>query len=221
MRRKHHAFIMRQGIDELMNKGGNTPNLRRIFANAVFAEVDNSILIPRVGDTPAVVQNNQLASVAFQFRSFSSNATTRVLLSGIQRASLGDLQAAYGILGLITAGATVYTLKAKLAGIEPKMDIDTLLYEGITRSGVAGLFWENALALMPTESNVHSGPWKATTAMFGPSYSSLQEALDLLYGLSDGQLSQTDRRRALHLTPFANIFWLRSLFEKLYGIEQQ
>lgn len=197
------------------------PEVRRVMANAVFSEVDNAILIPRAGDIPETVRTNSVMATAFQFKSFSSNATTRVFLSALQRAALKDVTAVMGMTNLIMAGASVYILKARLAGFEPNLDLDNLIYQGAIRSGAVGMFWENALALMPTDSNVRSGPWKFRTAIFGPSYSTMSDVLDLFYGLQDGDLSNEDRKRIYRITPFANVFWLRRAVEKVYGIEKR
>lgn len=196
------------------------PELRTVFANSTFQELENVILLPRKGDIPRITQESGLGATLFQFRSFSSNATTRVLLSGMQRMALGEAQALYGMMSLVAMGAMVYIAKARLLGIEPSTDIDTLITEGMMRSGVIGLFWENALALAPLPKSSKYAGRNALNIFLGPSFGTMEDSINALYGFTDGELSESDRRRLLRLTPFNNIFYLRNLFEKAFGVER-
>lgn len=197
------------------------PEIRKSFANSVYRDIDNTILVPRKGDIPKLIQESSVGATLFQFRAFSSNATTRVLLSGTQRLAMGDANALFGLMSLVMAGASVYVLKARLNGQKPNLDPETLITEGIMRSGVAGLFWENALALAPGITSSKYAHMNALGIFLGPSFGTASDVVKSYYGLTDGEVSDADMRRLLRLAPFNNIFYLKELIKKALDIEEK
>lgn len=198
------------------------PQVRARFGDAVFEEVNSTILIPRAGDIPFVIQKSGAAQTIFQFKSFSSAATSRIFLSGMQRLRYGDANALVGMTLLPMMGAMVYVIKSLLAGRDPDMDPDTLIVEGMLRSGQLGLFMETGLALSPlapVESRYMGR--NAESIIFGPSKSLIENAVLSAQGLTSGDMTNQQKKALASFLPTYSLFYMRSLYDKAFGIERE
>lgn len=191
----------------------------KAYAQSMVKEADATTITPGMGDIPAFIQKNELFKTIFQFRSFSSSATNRLLLTGMQQKDLNTLT---GMIMLGIMGSSVYMVKEKLAGREPSTDLDKLMLEGISRSGLAGLQADYALALNPFSSS-RSSRWAGLSAqgvILGPSanvigdvYSGANNVRKAAFG--DKELTNGEMKQIIKLLPYSNLFYTRALFDKL------
>jgi hypothetical protein len=100
------------------------------------------VLTPSRGDIPIIVQKSEIAKMLFQFKTFASAATSKILLKAFDRR---DSQALQGITVMVGLGMGVEALKQKMAGKElPEVDTK-LVMQGITRSGLLGVMGDYTL----------------------------------------------------------------------------
>lgn len=215
-----HEQFQRYGYKE---KGSYVSNFQnwtdaeaaKVFKSSVLSETDSTILTPGRGDVSRFAQGSELGKTIFQFKSFSSAATNKILLSGLQRR---DREALSGLIGLVGLGVASYAIKEKLAGRTPSEDPGVLLKEGITRSGVAGLLGDNIIGSAFGSSRYRSQGLRGT--LFGPSVDVLPEALGGLINIaqkgisSDEDLKASDFKRLIKFIPFSNLFYIKSLINK-------
>lgn len=179
---------------------------KSLFGGAVLRDVDSTVLTPGRGDIPVLIQKSEIAKTVFQFKSFTAAATNKILLSSLQRR---DKNVVTGIMGLTALGAMSYAIKQHLAGKEPSSDIDVLLKEGISRSGVAGLIGDGAFLLVPGLNSSRFAAFNTTQAIVGPTFGQMGDVTDILNRLSDGEVSSSDTKKMTKMVPMQNLFWLR------------
>lgn len=175
----------------------------RAFAHSMVKEADATTITPGLGDIPAAIQKSELLRTVFQFRSFSAAATNRLLLTGMQQR---DLNALMGMTMLAIMGSVTYMTKEKIAGREPDTDLDKLLLEGISRSGLAGLQGDYIMGLNPYTKSSRWASLSANGVLLGPSSTVLGD----IYKLG----VDPDLKSAKKMAPYGNLFYLNLLFDK-------
>jgi hypothetical protein len=189
---------------------------KKVFGQATLSDVDSTILTPSRGDLPEAALASELGKTIFQFKSFSSTATNKLLISGVQRRDAEMLQ---GLIGLVGMGAFTYTLKERIAGRTPEDDIDKLLIEGINRSGVTGLFGDYVMGLsnafLGTQANSRYAGRSIEGLFLGPSADIVKDLGQAAVNATDGELTEADANKLRRMTPFNNVFYLRMLMNKL------
>jgi hypothetical protein len=189
---------------------------KKVFGQATLSDVDTTILTPSRGDLPQAAITTELGKTIFQFKSFSSTATNKLLISGMQRRDLEVLQ---GMIGLIGMGAATYTLKERIAGRKPKDDIDSLIIEGINRSGVTGLFGDYIMGLsnafLGTQGTSRYAGRSIEGLFLGPSADIVKDLGQATAGLTDGEITDSDANKVKRLMPFGNLFYMRLLMQQL------
>lgn len=185
----------------------------RAYAHSMVKEADATTITPGMGDLPTAIQKSELLRTVFQFKGFSSSATNRVLLTGLQRK---DMDAVMGLTMLAVMGSVAYMVKEKVAGREPNTDIENLMSEGVSRSGTAGLFGDYMMALNPYATSSRWASLSANGVMLGPS---AQLAGDLysaaIKAPSDGKITDAEQKQILKLLPYQNLFYFKTLMEKM------
>jgi hypothetical protein len=192
--------------------------------NAIQINVESSILRPGVESLPFAVQSSDLGKVLFQFKSFASAATGKILISGMQRR---DANAALGFTYLVAMGALTGVVKAKLAGKEPNEDIDALILDGISRSGVGGLIATTALDLGRAATGEYAarfGDDALAGAVFGPTVGGMATTLwKATVGASKDFEEGNDEKaydKMSKMLPFQNLFYLKALMKEAFGEEE-
>lgn len=180
-------------------------------------EMDEVIIRPGLGDTPTYVKKyGAIGATQFQFQTFTSALVNKVVLPGIQdnRANM-----AIGFVMAIALGNLVEYIKSAQAGKEFKTEMDDILLQGMSRSGMMGLMGGAALSINPFgEYGTRYADRNITGMVLGPSLSTVQR-ISKLSGLSDGA-SNSDLKNLKSLVPYQNIFYLNRLLEEAFGIER-
>ena len=191
---------------------------QELLSNSILR--DQTVLQPGRGDIPKMFQEDDVMRSIFQFKSFVATAHNRIFVAGAQRARLqgaGGMvgNEAQGIMGLISMGAMVYTLKMKIDGKEPDFSVDNLLREGIARSGVGGLMFEASSFIPGIRSSSRFAGVNAQGFLGGPTLTQAARLVELSHGVADGDFSDEDAQKALRFIPFNNLFYLRGLYQGL------
>lgn len=198
------------------------------FAKSVVSDVDSTIVTPGLGDIPIPIQKSEVLKTIFQFKSFSAAATNKILLSGLQRR---DMTALIGFQTLVLMGAMGYVIRQLIQGKEPESDIDKLIAEGVSRSGVLGLMGDYVMALNPHAKSSRYSALNANSILLGPSASLAGDAYQAFIknpydaligdetaprGLSDKELEKMRR-----LLPYQNIWYLNYLWRQVLDEDKE
>lgn len=187
------------------------------FAGAVIQEVDSSIVRPGKGDTPKAVQRSEMGKTLLQFKGFFSTMTSKVLVSALQR---HDSNVMFGVLGMLSLGASQYLMVQALNGKQPDSSTENLLLEGLNRSGMLGLLGDPLFGIilnnkMGGGSRYLNQNW--IEYMLGPSASLIKTSNKIFNDVKEGKADDKTLKAAETLIPFQNLFYLRLLFDKLNG----
>lgn len=181
------------------------------FSSGIQRQVESVVIKPSKGDIPIIAQENQLARLMFQFKSFSSGATNKILLSGMQRR---DSKTMAGLFMLVGLGSLSGLVKDKVAGREPDLSPDEVILNGISRSGVTGLLAGTALDfsmnVMSDDRSRYAGKF-AQGAVIGPSFGMIEDTVKTMQRMTDGEVSDKDTKAALRFLPFNNLFYIQAL----------
>lgn len=170
------------------------------------------------GDIPALAQKYKLASALFQFNSFYSAVSSKVLLAGLQRR---DSNAIQGLSTLLALGSASYIVKSYIKGKEPDMSPQNLLVQGLTRSGSLGLLSRPVFGLLQQAASD-----KGITrhifnddgeAVFGPSTALIKNIGNIGGSVLSGHIDQKTLQSVKSTIPYHNIWYLQSLFKKMNG----
>lgn len=202
---------------------------KMVFQRAVIADVRRTIITPSSGDAPYWM-SRPIWRLMGQFRSFSMSATTKVLMSGLQRRDAAVLQGA--IFGLMM-GSVAWALKEMVRGRDPfEQDAGVWTQNAIDRSGLLGIIMDingalerathGRVGLSAITSGVPSTrmqPRNVVDAFLGPSVGTATDLVQVFGSpFGEGGPTQKDLHVARKLVPFNNLFYWRFLVDKLEGV---
>lgn len=204
---------------------------KRVFQNAIISDVRRIIVTPSSGDLPRWM-SMPLVRLIGQFKSFSMSATTKILMSGIQRHDAAVLQ---GFIFAGLMGATVFSIQKLIKGEDPtEEELGVWVQNAVDRSGLLGIMMDvNGIAERATHG--HFGMSAITgkqvssrfqsrsvmDAFLGPSLGTAYDVGSLFTGgFSEGGPSMEDARTAVSLVPFNNLFYFRALWNAFNGEEE-
>ena len=190
-----------------------------LFQNAVQTEIESAILKPGVEALPFFVQQSQWAKVLFQFKSFMSAATSKILISGLQRR---DSSVLMGLMGLIAMGTLSGVAHDKIAGRESPEDPTELLLDGIGRSGTLGLIGTTILDTSKafySERTRRFGGKFLSSSILGPSAGQIEEGTRAIQGLVDGDVTDKEVKAVSRMIPFNNLFYIKLMTERVFDEE--
>jgi hypothetical protein len=131
-----------------------------------------------------------------------------------------------GTLLSVALGSLSYMTKMEIAGKDADMSVDTLLREGVDRSGVmAWLTDANQIvekvsrgrvgvsALMGGPPMSRYASRSAAEAVFGPTYGMLMNSVQLTGNAFAGDWQAADTHTVRRMMPYNNLFYLRSIFD--------
>ena len=210
----------------ISNFGQWNKDIREMFGAAVSKDVDSTILTPGRGDIPFLAQQSEATKTIFQFKSFTSTATNKILLSGLQRR---DANALSGMAMMVMLGGMSWMLKGAVSGKDVAGDaidddtlLSTFLSEGISRSGVAGLMGDMSFALNPYSSNSRYRGLNTSSYLGGPSWNLVQDiykAAEPLIPSSNKKdkngMTSADWKKVSRMLPYQNLFWMRSAWNNV------
>jgi hypothetical protein len=190
-----------------------------IFNAAILKDVRSTYLQPTIGDKPLWATRTSLGQSMNQFKSFFEAYTARVLIPSIQRK---EANALIGIGVGIFLGSMNYIIRETAKGKEPNMDIDNLILEGLTRSGVAGVIGELSYFTGTNTGLIKRGGSRFYQAnlveyTLGASAGYVQDAYEV-FGKSiqdmkkDGDISENTWNAMKKLLPLQNLFYLQTLY---------
>lgn len=207
--------------------------VREIYEAAVLMDVNRTIIQPSKGDMPAPIFNSpELTKTILQFKSFSMSATNKVLASGLERLSQGDVNVVYGAIGMVMLGGLAETLRRELSGRDQPEDFGDFMFSAIDRSGILGILMEanniidqgtalrgplNAILGAPTSTRYDAR--NILDVFLGPSLGTAQDTISasnsLINILGGGQATPGEVARMRRLLPFQNLFYTRWLFDEI------
>jgi hypothetical protein len=210
---------------------------RRAYRAAINKDVDSTIVTRGIGDVP-LWQHTPVGRTVLQFKSFALASHQRAFMRGLQAAEFGvdggrSGQLA-GVLSATAIGMLIYWLKSfesnRLEDISDNPG--RWLAEGVDRSGLFSIAFE---ANNTIEKYLGIGAYGTLAAVFpdrdqsgkasryasrnlaaaytGPTGGMMQDVVNVLNGLKDGDFSDADVNALFKLAPFATLPGLRSIVE--------
>jgi hypothetical protein len=198
--------------------------LRKKFRTALRKDVQSIVLVKNLGDTP-LFANTGIGKILLQFKSFVFASTTKTLLTGLQIRDSAQLQA---LASFIALGALSYVIKEINRGAEPNLEPNNLVYQGLDRSGVLGIFMEannifektTGIGLGAVTGKQGASRYASRSldeALLGPSLGTISNLGQAAYALSPaggGELTDSDKKNLRRLTPFNNLFYVQAVMAR-------
>jgi len=195
----------------------NDQALAQKVENAIFADVENTIIKPREGSIPFIGKNPYM-SLVLQFKHFTIASTSKYWLSDVQRIAMGDIRGIERQMALMGMGYVMWNLKKNY--LYDKMSEEESAYDAVKASiafgGGAGFAMEafNVADEILVGGNARfRGSRTMLGSMFGPSVGiggsgmkALADTTRYFKGEVDGG---TLRKSWEKITPFGNHFLYR------------
>ncbi len=189
----------------------------KTFVNAIQTDLEGAVLKPGIESTPFMVQRSNVAKIMFQFKSFLSSSTGKILISGLQRRD-GTVLAGY--TGMITMGILSQALKDLINNKDPgKRDAVDMLTMGISNSGMLGLVGTTVLDVSRSFYNKETSRFAgdfASSAVLGPSASQIKPIVDVTKNLFTGSVTNSEIKAGLRMIPYTNLFYLKAMTERAF-----
>jgi len=229
--KKDYAGLRKQIADHVQEASGTfviNPHLwkdtsaLKILQNAIQIDVEGAVLKPGIESTPFIVQSSNVAKVMFQFKSFLSSSTGKILISGLQRR---DATVLAGFTGLLTMAMLSQALKDLIADKDPadREPIDYLL-SGISNSGMLGLLGTSVIDTAHSfynDETARFGGSFVSSAILGPSASQIKTVADTTSNLLSGDVTDSEIKAGIRMIPFSNLFYLKALTDRAFPSERQ
>lgn len=194
------------------------------FRAAVLKDVDRTILTPGEGEKP-LWTSRETGKMVFQFKTFAATAHNKILIADLQ---YRDAEALNGFLLSVALGGATYGLKQYVAGRDISTDPEKLIVESLDRSGAFGYFWDvnnitekmtrgqvgvNRLIGAPPMSRYASR--NVLGALMGPSLGTVEDMATVTGAISQGEFTDSEKRKVRKLLPGQNLFYIRRLLNEL------
>lgn len=106
---------------------------------ALLNAINSVVVTPGAGDIHMAMRH-PMGKILTQFQTFPVAVMNRIVIPTLQKTSFKDPTPIMNLGMAIPLGMMVYILKELAAGREPTDDWDTLMYEGVQRSGIFGVY---------------------------------------------------------------------------------
>lgn len=192
------------------------------FRAAVVRDVDRIVVTP--GQDKPLWMSTEFGKTVGQFKSFATSSMQKTMLAGLQQRDAAALNGALLQLGL---GALAYYLK-QLVADRPVSDSPAVwAVEAFDKSGMTGWLMDaNNIAEKASRGRVgfsrltgeqisRYASRNVTDAFLGPTPGAVQDIFQISGSIFAGDTTKADLRRARQLIPAQNLFYLRSLFNKV------
>ncbi|TJW49583.1 MAG: hypothetical protein E5X65_32855, partial [Mesorhizobium sp.] len=195
---------------------------REAFRAAVVRQVDRTIVTP--GQDKPLWMSTELGKAVGQFKSFGISSMQKTMLAGLQQRDAATLNGVMVTMGL---GAVAYWAKSAVAGRETSEDPGQWVVEAFDKSGLAGWLMEaNNIAEKATRGRVglsaltgkqvsRYASRNVTGAFLGPTADAVSDIFQVSGSIFAGDTTQADLHKVRQLIPAQNLFYLRSLFDKV------
>ncbi len=192
----------------------------KLLQNAIQTDLEGGVLKAGIDSTPFAVQKSNMGKLIFQFKSFLSASTGKILISGLQRR---DSTVLAGLTGLITMGILSQTAKDLIADREPSYDPVDMLWSGMSNSGMLGLMGtsviDTAHSYYNDKTSRFGGSFVSAT-LLGPSASQVKTLVDSTANLLDGNVTNQDIKAGIRMIPYANLFYIKALTDRAFPHEE-
>lgn len=195
---------------------------KEAFRAAVVRDVDRIIVTP--GQDKPLWMSTELGKTVGQFRSFNVSAMQRVVLAGLQQR---DAETLSGVVTALSLGAMVYVAKQATAGKEISDNPTVWAAEAFDKSGLTGWLMDvNNVAEKASRGRVgisaitgeQMSRYQSRNvigAFFGPTPDAVADIFQVSGSVFAGDTTKSDLHKLRQLMPFQNIFYLRSLLNKV------
>jgi len=189
---------------------------------AVVRDVDRIIVTP--GQDKPLWMSTELGKMVGQFKSFSVSSMQKTMLAGLQQRDAATLNGTLLMLGL---GAMTYAVKEMAAGREVSDDPRVWAVNALDRSGLTGWLMEAnnisekatrgrvGLSALSGEQVSRYASRNVTGAFLGPTADAVSDIFQVSGSIFAGDTTKSDMRKARQLIPGQNLFYIRSLFDKV------
>ena len=195
---------------------------RLAFEGAIMHETNITVVTP--GQERPLILSNPIIRPLTQFKSFTGASTTRILLANLQRRDAAVLQ---GLIAQVGMGMIGYKAYSIAAGREPSERPQDWIKEGISRSGILGWLDEgntivakatggqaDAYRIIGADKPLSKYASKNTiSSLLGPSVGKAELAIRVLYGVSNGDIKESDIHALRRIMPVQNLFYIRGLLD--------
>jgi len=202
---------------------------RQIYRAAIARAVDDTIITPG-NELPRWADGNMWGRLLFQFRSFTFSSTQKATLAMLQDARAGRVwRPALGSMFSVALGTMGYYIWAAARGGDSweeakDMDWQKALDEGISRSGLQGIFAEvhNMSQQIPgvaehvtfSGESVSKSPFtRPGERALGPTFDAFTNLQRIVVTAGNGDPTTETVDNAASLVPFQNHVLLRRFFE--------
>jgi hypothetical protein len=195
---------------------------REAFRTAVVREVDRAIVSP--GQDKPLWMSTELGKAVGQFKSFGVSSMQKTMLAGLQQRDAATLN---GVLVTMALGAFTYWAKSAMAGRETSVNPSQWAVEAFDKSGLSGWLMDaNNIAEKATRGRVgfsaitgkqvsRYASRNTTGAFLGPTADAVSDIFQVSGSIFAGDTTQSDLHKVRQLIPANNLFYLRSLFDKV------
>jgi hypothetical protein len=198
----------------------NDTEALNVFKSAVNTDVEATILKSGIGTQPLWVQESGLGKVLFQFNTFMNAATSRILISGLQR---HDKDVVMGVIGLVHMGGLIQLLRHKYQERDVEMDYKDFIMAGLSNSGILGLIGTKGLDTYRTASDPNKARFLDSTIegmIMGPTAGLISQVTKTLQKLTDDEVTNKDIKAGIRLAPYTNLPPIIMLFNKIFPNEE-
>ena len=195
---------------------------REAFRTAVVREVDRTIVTP--GQDKPLWMSTELGKAVGQFKSFGISSMQKTMLAGVQQRDAATLNGVMLTMGL---GAITYWAKQTAAGRETSDNPSQWVVEAFDKSGLSGWLMDaNNIAEKATRGRVgfsaitgkqvsRYASRNTTGAFLGPTADAVSDIFQVSGSIFAGDTTKSDLHKVRQLVPMNNLFYLRSLFDKV------
>lgn len=200
--------------------------LREVFEGALARNANINVVTPGL-DKPLFMSDPTWA-VLTQFKSFTAAATTRILISNLQRS---DAQTLQGLVASLALGMVSYKLNSITGGSPTSDRPQDWIKEGMSRGNIFGWLEEgNALASKMTRGGVDAyrligsdrplsryANRTALDQLLGPTFGKLGDLAKVTGATASRDWKASDVKAMRRMTIGQNLFYLRGLFNQMEG----
>lgn len=195
---------------------------RDAFRTAVVREVDRIIVTP--GQDKPLWMSTELGKVIGQFKSFSISSMQKTMLAGLQQRDAATLN---GVLLSLGLGAVSYWARKSAANEPTSEDPSVWAVEALDWSGLTGWLMDaNGVLEKATRGKVGLSTFTGQPisryatrntpgALLGPSLDAVSDIFQGTGAIAAGDFKQSDLHTLRQLLPVQNLFYLRTLFDRV------
>lgn len=228
------AGVVNRWMDRARAEGGviiantekwDNPVATSSFRNALYADVNRTIVTPSLGDKPLFL-STELGRSLGQFKGFSLASTQRILMAGLQE---NDAKFWAGAASLAGAGMLVDFLKTEVQYRKDwnKKSTYEKIVGAIDRGGMLGIFMDANSTLEKLTNNqlglhgIFDGGYKRTMdstkagAVLGPTAANAVNLWSVASDVATGKADAWTAARMKSLIPGAGLFYLQPAAEML------